>query len=291
VKAKLLGFLALAVAALLIVALDRSDGPVAADTPHTGLNFHIGLADDGGIDRCSTSGTQGNSCYVNEVGPLTLSVYLDNAGLLGYRGYQIAVPYDLDATFLNLVLHTWPDCGATVSPSTSSSTFTTYTVTFGCFTSPWNHVSSYTGKIAEMAFLPCDRVITLGEHHTISLVHGVTGTRLIDRDGNPHAEGEGITESLDIICNNPTHTPTPGLACTSQTLGDVDNDFQVDAIDGLFVLQHVVNRSLRCPGNGNVNHSPVNPPCPEDGITSVDGTLILQYVAGLISVFPSTTSC
>jgi hypothetical protein len=136
--------------------------------------------------------------------------------------------------------------------------------------SPWTRTSSYTGKVSEFVYYVCS---FFGS--TFDLVHGSSATRIVDGSGNVHAEGEGTSETLHIQCSPPTPTPIGG-PCGSSTEGDADGDFDVDAIDALFVLQYAAGlpRTLICPANGDFNNV--------SGITSVDGTLILQFVAGLI---------
>jgi hypothetical protein len=278
----------LAGAALILIVLNAPSGAdVSADTPHSGLDFSIGLDTNGdGTDNCNSSGSPSDTCYVIDRGdPVAVNLYLDSAGLPDYKGYHALLEIT-GGYFAGKVLHTWPDCGAPDGP-VGSPPVNPYYVDFGCFVSPWNQSSTYTGKIAEITFDPCNSFTNF-----IRLHHGPSGTQLFDSDSNAHAEGTGSmgTERIDFVCAFPTSTPVGG-SCSSSTLGDVDGDNDVDAIDAMFTLQYDagLRPSLFCPTNGNVNHSSPSagpPSTPPYGITSVDGTLILQKVAGLIAVFP-----
>ena len=237
-----------------------------AHAPHSGLAFSFGIdMDSDGLDDCSTlAAIPCDGIYGD---PIVVSVYLNSTGLTGgYFSYRSFLEYAGLSSKLRVV-QTWPDC--------ASSNVISYApnVVFTCAAAP-STTSSYTGKLAEVVFT-CDN-----DFAYVRLVHGTTDNRamLVDGSGVSHAEGQPTEESLGIYCDPSgainTQQPNPTPQCVPLS-GDADNDGDVDAVDGMFVLQYVASLrfSLPCAANADVDDSST--------ITTIDGSLILQMVAGL----------
>ncbi len=95
---------------------------------------------------------------------------------------------------------------------------------------------------------------------------------------------------LNLALPNDSDGDGIGDACdaTPFVIGDADCDSDVDAVDGLFVLQHVAGLrgvSSQCPAQPITSSSPIfeaaaDADCDSD-VDAVDGLFVLQHVAGL----------
>ncbi len=80
----------------------------------------------------------------------------------------------------------------------------------------------------------------------------------------------------------PSATSTPTPRPTRPPRGDADCDGKVDAVDGLFVLRHLVGM----PNQGNCTDEAGDVSC-NGRIDAVDALLVLRYVAGLPNNLPA----
>jgi hypothetical protein len=280
INSKLLLLVLFVGVALAVFAFNARSREAGAISSHGQPTFHLGIDVDGnGTDDCTASLSAPGSCTLTDQKPSAVSIYLDDAGLVGsgatgYDGYRVLLQFVGPVSFTNFVVHTWPDCGAPSGPLA----FPGF-ATFSCFVSPWNHSSTYTGKIAE-AVVTCS--YNPGVPFSLGIVNGDGKTEVILNDGTTHNQGESTTIAFDGTCVAPT---PPATSPCQQILGDVDGNRVVDAIDAMFLSQYVdqLRGNLACLANVDTdqNHRP-SPDEPD----STDGLLILQYVAGLISRLP-----
>jgi alpha-tubulin suppressor-like RCC1 family protein len=155
-----------------------------ADSPHTGLDFHLGIDADGDtLDDCDTATAGQNVCYMPLGTVFSARVHLDSSGLSNYSGYEARLDYagvDDKAS----VTHHWPECafeGNAGSPGTRA---------IGC-AAGMSVTSTYTGLMGEAAF-------TCSASGYMSLVHGLANTDLVELSLVSHAESG--SETLDVVC-------------------------------------------------------------------------------------------
>jgi len=252
----------------------------AADIPHAGLDFSIGVDTNGDTTPdCNTTGGPTTCTVASAGGVFTLQVFLNAlGGIAGYLGFDIrvntaGVTVDQSNGAPIVSAQSWPQCTfQAVAP------FNTAYVMFGC--ASFNVMSTYTGVIGTVE-------LTCTQTGTLTLAHGGSNTRLIE---NPtaHAEGQGTTEALDINCastptatltgtQTPTRTPTP-TATPRPRNGDANKDGRTNAIDAALVLQYSAGLLPSINPSSDVNG---------DGTTNaIDAAVILQYAAGLVSHLP-----
>jgi hypothetical protein len=265
VKERLLGLLAIAAIAAIVVFVTKTDGTASADSPHAGLQFHLGIdLDNDGDDECTTQASSIASCSMASGRRVAVSLYLDSTGLAGYKSYQAAVSYGNGLEAEDEVTQTWPDCGVADGTLDNGAT-----ISFGCHTLPWGQSSTHTGRLAVM-FFECTDFLTPPTGDALEIVHGPSTTHLTDAAGAAHAE-EAAREGFTIRCPSPTQ---PAQEPCQNIPGDVTNDHLVNAVDGMFILQFVagLRSSLPCPANATFQG--------QTGATAAQ--LILQFVAGLI---------
>jgi hypothetical protein len=138
VKERLLGLVAITAIAAIVLVVASTGRDASADTPHGGLDFHIGIDRDGdGDDDCASSSAFPGCTLTNGV-PAAVSLYVDNTGGVEYVAFQGVLLRDTpELQFSGQVVHTWPDCGEAGANVENGST-----ISFGCHTVPWNRTSN-----------------------------------------------------------------------------------------------------------------------------------------------------
>jgi hypothetical protein len=306
--------LAVLVAALLLVTWGPAGGAkVAADAPHAGLDFSIGVDTNGDTTNdCSTGGGSA-TCDFGTVGTrFQVRVYLNSLpnGIANYGGFDIflenqGVAGKVEGGAAVADANQWPQCSfEAVAPADPAR------VAWGCAT--FTQQSTYTGLIGTADF-NCTASGSLAIVHHDG-VDGLAATALTEVPGSVHAEGRGTRETLTINCGgaaqptptpgtpaSPTPTPTLGTPASPTatrpptntptrrpptptrtpappvSLGDVDGNGRIDSLDALRVLWDEANS----PGAERVP-LPENADMNDDGrINSIDALLIKQIAAGL----------
>ena len=184
----------------------------AADTPHTGLDFSLGVDIDSAPDTnsanddCDTKPgtiTPTATCNIPAGTTFVVRVYLNNRGGVSYTGIDTYVTYAGVTSKNNPDNADWSGCSIRASFIQSGS------VRWSCVAGVGEPASVQQGAVGKTSFNCPPSVVTNGA--TITLVHGSTDTSLSESGDPPpvHAEGEGTAEALTVNCTlPPTNTPS-----------------------------------------------------------------------------------
>jgi len=173
----------LAVAA--VTALWMSDGPSLAHEPHAALSFSMAVDENGDtVNDCYSP------CTVDPGATFALTVNLNNlGGVPSYEAFDAFVTYS-GVTVTGVPSFPWPQC--VFGPWEANAGELRAGCTIGIAAPP----STYVGVMVRQTFECGSSPGTFTLHHSAAL----GDTRLIEYLGSMHSEGNGTTETFDVLC-------------------------------------------------------------------------------------------
>jgi hypothetical protein len=167
----------------------RDGSGAEAHEPHSGLNFSLGVDNDGDtVSDCFAS------CSIAVGASFNLNVHLNAlGGVPSYEAFDTFFTYSGAITTIGSPAIPWPEC---VFPAHRSAAGELRSACTRGIASP---ASTYTGVIVRQMFECSYGAASITLHHGAA----VGDTRLIETLGSMHSEGNGTSEMLAITCEEP----------------------------------------------------------------------------------------